>query len=911
MRILWLVTICTLLSFASCKIICNNSKESKCKCFGRRIQCRTKIQDDIIIDVDNFVIDIECPTELKNFHINKFPNVTLDRNITVLNMRYCPLPLNDFKEIFDWFSIQNMDTFRFYHSNLNGTVLRKEYFQSFDTLRHLILTYNGIKNLDKNFFANMTQLRLLELQNNNINLTKNIFKNLQYLKYLDLSYNNLQYVPYGVFQAVRTLTNLHLRGNQLTKIDDFIFAGLLNLRLLELGFNKIETITENAFATLKDLTQINLSSNSLTTLPRRLFQRNKNLTKVYLKKCNLSEIPENLFENTTTLQDLMLGKNNLEQISETLFKGLVSLETIFLYDNKIKSISHLFKGLEQITLLYLQDNLIEELSSETFADLINLKEINLKGNRIKQIHSLVFSKNHKLKSVILSHNEIEDNFETVITSTQTNSLINWNLNHNRIQQIKLENLQNVSIRLDYNNITVVDLKDIKVNTTLKISFNENPIICNCRNYNLLNHLKNQSKSNLTITAKNVTCFGSQEVKKTFENLELSSLVCSLEEISKNFTECPKNCSCIWRPFDNSVVINCSNKSLAEYPQIDLTQFKNFNYSEIELHLENNELETGPMNHFSYVNITKLFLSNNKIKTINWVPPRLKSLHLDQNHISKIPPKVIEILNRTDLVNLTLNNNPWLCDCNAEILAQFLRTVPALSTNIYCANTTLRFIDMKREDFCKSQTFLYLTTVIISLLLISALFAIFYYRYKQMIKIWLLSHNLSWLSEENLDKDKIYDVFISYSHKDEVFVRDLISFLENDPDSFKVCVQYRDWILGEDITTQITNSVLKSRRTLMVLSKNFLESKWGKMAFRTAHTQALSDGINRVVILWYEDVEVEKLDDEELKVYLKTRTYVKWEDKHSRKNLRNALRRTRNWRQKTEVLEDEDMLIQPL
>ncbi|CAH0564879.1 unnamed protein product [Brassicogethes aeneus] len=47
------------------------------------------------------------------------------------------------------------------------------------------------------------------------------------------------------------------------------------------------------------------------------------------------------------------------------------------------------------------------------------------------------------------------------------------------------------------------------------------------------------------------------------------------------------------------------------------------------------------------------------------------------------------------------------------------------------------------------------------------------------------------------------------------------------DPYKVCVHYRDWIPGVLITEQVITSVRDSRRTLVIVSKNFLESCWTK------------------------------------------------------------------------------------
>lgn len=70
----------------------------------------------------------------------------------------------------------------------------------------------------------------------------------------------------------------------------------------------------------------------------------------------------------------------------------------------------------------------------------------------------------------------------------------------------------------------------------------------------------------------------------------------------------------------------------------------------------------------------------------------------------------------------------------------------------------------------------------------------------------------------------YDVFISYSHKDQNWVREYLypALVKN---NIKVIIDYRDFSPGDYIVREIENAVERSRKTILVLSPNYLESDW--------------------------------------------------------------------------------------
>ena len=69
----------------------------------------------------------------------------------------------------------------------------------------------------------------------------------------------------------------------------------------------------------------------------------------------------------------------------------------------------------------------------------------------------------------------------------------------------------------------------------------------------------------------------------------------------------------------------------------------------------------------------------------------------------------------------------------------------------------------------------------------------------------------------------------------------------------------------------------SRRTILVLSPNFIQSGWCDLEFQAAHQRALEDKSNFLIVVLLQEVNSKDLD-ETLKLYMKTKTYVSANDK---------------------------------
>ena len=70
----------------------------------------------------------------------------------------------------------------------------------------------------------------------------------------------------------------------------------------------------------------------------------------------------------------------------------------------------------------------------------------------------------------------------------------------------------------------------------------------------------------------------------------------------------------------------------------------------------------------------------------------------------------------------------------------------------------------------------------------------------------------------------YDVFISYSSKDKDWVRgDLLHTLEQH--GLRACIDYRDFQPGAPSIKEIERAILTSRKTLLILTPDYLASQW--------------------------------------------------------------------------------------
>jgi protein toll len=297
---------------------------------------------------------------------------------------------------------------------------------------------------------------------------------------------------------------------------------------------------------------------------------------------------------------------------------------------------------------------------------------------------------------------------------------------------------------------------------------------------------------------------------------------------------------------------------------------------------------------NYSSITHLDVSSNMIREISLkdLPLGLHEIALNNNNLTSLST---DILKMPKLTLIRLAGNKYECGCESKPLYDFFRTDSskvADRNNIVldCKDVSTPLVNMELSDFCVIKGTLHLLLPLLILLVILLTIVVLVMYYKTPICIWLYSKpNLRWifalLSPES-DAMK-YDVFISFSDQDKGFVEGtLLKELENGSDiQYRCLVHSRSFIPGCNIMEQIKRAVDNSRRTLIILSKNFVSSDWYRHEFGVAH------GAKRVVVVVLGDLPTREEMGELMWEYIKTNTYLPYggeEDKWFWDKLRYAL-----------------------
>ena len=196
------------------------------------------------------------------------------------------------------------------------------------------------------------------------------------------------------------------------------------------------------------------------------------------------------------------------------------------------------------------------------------------------------------------------------------------------------------------------------------------------------------------------------------------------------------------------------------------------------------------------------------------------------------------------------------------------------------------IQMLDKGYGKTSTLSYLPLLISALIFFVLLIigVVTIYLYRNEARVWLYSrYGIRFFQRIDAvaDAEKIFDAFLAYSVADDVFVRQVLApELEHGgnfisyPNQYKLCLFYRDLPLQVCLAELIIQASESSKRTIIILSENFLKSEWSRYDFKSGLHQALRATQRKPIIIMLGDIPSREIDPD-LRLYLKNGTILYW------------------------------------
>ena len=676
-----------------------------------------------------------------------------------------------------------------------------------------------------------------------------------YVRVLYLDYNNINDLTSHEFSGF--LHMLSLRGNGLKAVGPSCFRYLKGIQTIDLSKNNLASLPQNLFQGLNSLLNVILGSNKLIIIEEKLFEGLKNIKIISLDRNNLHFIPNGLFCSLDSLEILNLGYNNITKIEENPFPKNSSLLVLYLDNNKLSSIPSWIFHLQKIRLIDLSSNLL------TFEDL----------------------------------DKALDKFTMPLEDT-TKQTIELDLSNNNITTlVDSEGLK--MIKRDAKIFPVRQAKYSYLWGAYLIKLSGNPLACDCIMSAVAHEIKKLLEMRPYIRSRFETwkCHWPHELKnKSILEIEENQWMLKEEQGNSN---CPVECTCRERCSDRRIVVDCERRRLTDVPSV-------MPQGVIELNLIGNDIQSIPAYPY-LVNVTVLKLTNNKIKALKASRvTKLKHVEIfliDANKLTTLP-REIESLNFT---MLALDGNLFKCDCTTKWMKQWLvkkrRRIKNIDRVLCNSENDIGqpIYSLPDDQFIcppvmenNPQDTTHLATIAAStlgtLLALVMIVSLLLYKYHGEVKVFMFTH-FNWHPLDRIDDsnpNKIYDAFISYSGSDFDWVENTLQQrLEKHDPPYKLCFHHRDFIAGLPVVENIWKSLDQSKRMVVVLSSSYAKSDWCLMEFRAAHRKVIEDRMKYLIVILFDDVDTTEVDDE-IKLYLRTNTYLSVSNKWFWQNLFYAM-----------------------
>ena len=325
-----------------------------------------------------------------------------------------------------------------------------------------------------------------------------------------------------------------------------------------------------------------------------------------------------------------------------------------------------------------------------------------------------------------------------------------------------------------------------------------------------------------------------------------------------------------------------------------------------LDLSINAIKILPSSTFvKQTNVRSLNFSRNYLVSLDFEFAHmlnLSLLDLSDNHFASFNEQTRTTIDRLNIepnkLRINLGRNPLQCSCdtlpflnwmhgNEEVFQNYKKYTCTYKSNSVDFSQIAKILEELNFE-CSLHLLLKLSISLLIALVFAVVFAIVLYRYRWEIKFCCLRFIVHKSRYQNLIESTNkyeFDAFVAYHKDDGDWVREelfknievkdsLVGYQGGNERRFKLCIHERDFIPGTPIEENIARAIENSRKTILVLSKSFLESGWCEFELQMACMENINKGRNTIIVVMLEDLPAKKMSGS-LRLLIRKNTYIEW------------------------------------
>ena len=619
--------------------------------------------------------------------------------------------------------------------------------------------------------------------------------------------------------------------------------------------------------------------------------------KIQHTNSEMTAIPSNLCDWDT--------ESNLMTFYQEEFKNmenfLDNIVTINFEGNKIKNVPDL-NCLSRLDSLILRNNEITSLGNSSISQLSYLRTIDFSGNFITNIDPNTLTSPYlSLFFANFSYNEMTK--LDVSNAMSLHPFCKIDYKSNKVTEItneanfKLDLEQTYGpgfVSIEDNQIsTFPDFKEIlsldylaQLGTLLSFGFDFQgiPIICDCH----LEPFMTLAKDIIATVWQdylNITCTGPKELEgRSVHKIDPALFTCPI--LAESGCQTPE-CTCVDKPNEDTLVVDCSNAGLKEMPKLPNSKFSKY----ISLNVSGNHI-TKLNNNSMLSKLSILDISRNDLRKVEDYEARMLE-NATQVYIS-FNPRLLNLPQTIQYHNVCLRSTEGLqinCNCESLWIEEWVHSRSCTNSNrlftcVLSDNSVkpaLHFAEHLLECYETGIVYILITIIIGALLflIIIAGIAVYFFRYEILI-IFLRARQ----TKRNIILPSFqYDVFLSYNDKDD----DVSQWVENILDKnlirkgYKVFRSNRDIPFGEERDSHVISTMAKTKNFLIIMTDSYLEEEedmrpWTENEWKYGWNHYKMDRTNNIVLVNFDHVSSFKVIHPQIKAFLRVGSTVDFKNR---------------------------------